>query len=235
MSSPPLNSVSTACDAPGTRADAYWRLLELARAYFQRHARASNGSRFARIAQVRGTGLGVSFSALIDQLESSCPISLRSPFEGSGRIAGGVYQAPSTDRSIGAGTGGTDAIAKLCWSPMANDLPMHIHAGSDRVIMVLSGRGFFHLSDQERSVFDGQGVTTIAARERDVFAFSRGIVHTFSTFQQPMTLISCQLPHIPFDDPDQYQLPAMIWKASDHLDPSEGKMWLTPGFNPLAR
>jgi len=44
--------------------------------------------------------------------------------------------------------------------------------------------------------------------------FRRGLVHTFSTDEHPMTLLSVQLPLIAFDDPDQYRLPGTRWTAA---------------------
>jgi len=56
----------------------------------------------------------------------------------------------------------------------------------------------------------------IAARERDVFIFTRGVVHTFSTTDQPMVLLSCHLPFIHLDDARQYTLPPVRWTAHSH-------------------
>jgi quercetin dioxygenase-like cupin family protein len=105
------------------------------------------------------------------------------------------------------------ALAKLHWLPDADDLPMHIHPLSDRFIVVLRGRGYFHYSEESLADFDGSSVQTIAARERDVFAFTRGTVHTFSTAESDLVLLSCQLPYLPFDHPKQYRLPAHQWTA----------------------
>lgn len=110
------------------------------------------------------------------------------------------------------------SLAKLRWEAGADDLPMHVHEHSDRCIIVHEGRGFFHVSDETADRFSGASVRTIPARERDVFLFSRGVVHTFSTLDQPMTLLSCQLPFLPFDHPDQYRLPAVRWTAATHPD-----------------
>ncbi len=162
-----------------------------------------------RLGRIRGTGPGVSCGALIDQLESAFPLDLVSPFEGSDRVGGAVWNGAKLldDPSI------TDGIAKLHWKPHATDLPMHTHEHADRFIMVLEGRGFFHWSPQSRASFDGSAVETIAARSRDVFVFRRGLVHTFSTHEHGMTLVSVQLPMIAFDDPEQYHLPNYRWTA----------------------
>lgn len=162
-----------------------------------------------RLGRIRGTGPGVSCGALIDQLESAHPLELVSPFEGSDRVGGAIWDGAKLldDPSI------TDGIAKLHWKPHATDLPMHTHEHSDRFIIVLEGRGFFHWSPQNAESFDGSIVETIAARSRDVFVFRRNLVHTFSTQEHGMTLLSVQFPLIALDDPDQYRVPDHRWTA----------------------
>lgn len=168
------------------------------------------------LGRLRGTGPGVHFGALIERLEAAHPLELQYPFEGSDRVGGAVWDCAALldDPSVTAG------IAKLRWSSHATDLPMHTHEHADRFIMVLDGRGFFHWSGQAVGDFDGPaselGVETIAARSRDVFVFRRGLVHTFSTAEHPMALLSVQLPLIALDDPDQYRLPATRWTAAAH-------------------
>ena len=172
--------------------------------------------------RVRGAGPDVSFSQQIKTLERDHPVELVFPFEGSDKVGGAVWRASeilSPDTPHG--------IAKLKWLKQAGDLPMHAHACTDRFIIVLEGRGFFHCSTQTVEAFDGSGIRTIAARAGDVFAFRRGVMHTFSTCEQCMTLISCHLPFLALDDPDQYTLPHHHWCAEDHLrhdEPSSMKI-----------
>ena len=157
---------------------------------------------------VRGTGRGVSLSGAIDALERDHPLELRFPFEGSNLVGGAAW----VGRDL-IGPHEDAALAKLRWLPDAEDLPMHIHPLSDRFIVVLRGRGYFHYSEQPLADFDGSRVQTLAARERDVFAFTRGTVHTFSTAESDLVLLSCQLPYLPFDHPEQYRLPDHRWTA----------------------
>lgn len=177
--------------------------------------------------RVRGAGPGVSFREQIAVLERDHPVELVFPFEGSNHVGGAAWRAadlltppllpdhaprlsPSLlPRSAAAG------IAKLHWRAGADDLPMHSHPTSDRVIVVLEGRGFFHASGQPLDRFDGTDVRTIAARSGDVFVFRRGTVHTFSTADHGMTLISCHLPFLELDDPAQYALPSVRWTAGE--------------------
>lgn len=170
--------------------------------------RESGGRPSVSIGNVRGTGRGVSLSRAIEVLENVYPIELSYPFEGSDRVGGAAW----VGRDL-IGPEEPAALAKLHWLPGADDLPMHVHPFSDRLIVVLRGRGYFHYTQQSLSDFDGSSVQTIAARERDVFAFTRGTVHTFSTGESDLVLLSCQFPYLPFDHPDQYRLPAHRWTA----------------------
>lgn len=163
----------------------------------------------AVLGRLRGTGRGISFGRLVKQLEIDHPIELVSPFEGSEKVAGAVWVPDHA---------GGPALAKLRWDVRATDLPMHVHEHSDRFIIVLEGRGYFHVTGQDLDAFDGSRVRTVPARERDVFVFTRGVVHTFSTDRSPMVLLSCQTPYLPFGDPRQYTLPHCRWRAQDHTD-----------------
>lgn len=183
---------------------------------------------FAALGHLRGTGPGVAFSDLVATLEHDYPLELTYPFEGSDRVGGAVWRSDellSADRD--------DALAKLRWEPGADDLPMHVHTRSERFIIVLEGRGFFHVSRQDYDDFDGSDIQTIAARERDVFLFTRDVVHTFSTAEHAMTLLSCQLPFIPFDDPTQYALPAHRWTAASGLRHRTPQVICTAGWSKL--
>jgi len=178
--------------------------------------------------RIRGTGPGVSFGDTVASLEREHPIDLVYPFEGSDHVGGAVWRG---DQLLGPAYGAS--LAKLRWEPGADDLPMHVHEHSDRFIVVLEGRGFYHVTDQRAHNFDGSRVRTVAARERDVFCFTRGVVHTFSTDRHPMTLLSVQTPFLHFDDPAQYTLPDFRWTAAEHLDPRESRISLLDGWTLL--
>jgi mannose-6-phosphate isomerase-like protein (cupin superfamily) len=186
-------------------------------------------SPMAILGHLRGTGRGVSFTKLVDELERSHPLELVYPFEGSDRVGGAVWLA---DEILSTPT--KTSVAKLCWDSRALDLPMHVHDHSDRFIIVLRGRGFFHVTDESAESFTGQSVRSIPARARDVFLFSRGTVHTFSTDTEPMILLSCQLPYLSFDDPAQYRLPEFRWMARDHRDSNKPAVACDPAWSVLA-
>lgn len=183
----------------------------------------------AVVGRLRGTGRGVSFSGLIAEMERAYPIELSYPFEDSDRVGGAVWIA----RELLANHS-TTSVAKLRWDSRATDLPMHVHDHSDRFIIVLKGRGYFHVTDEPAEGFTGKTVRTVPARERDVFLFSRGVVHTFSTDEDPMVLLSCQLPFLPFNDPKQYRLPSVRWTAKDHRQDSRPGIACDPAWSVLA-
>jgi len=183
--------------------------------------------RFAATGRIRGTGPGVSFSRAVAALEDAWPLTMRSPFEGSARVSGSAWIASELTEPKDDG-----GIAKLRWDTGADDLPMHTHIGSSRFIVVVGGRGFFHISDQTAEAFDGSDVRTIAARRNDVFLFTPGVVHTFSTADEPMTLLSCHLPYIPLKDPGQYALPEIRWTAAEHQAAEPPRVTAT-GWAPL--
>lgn len=177
-----------------------------------RRGSRSDDPRTALVGTVRGDGERASFTELVGVLERDHPVELSYPFEGSENVGGAAWIGSEllSPRE-------TAGIAKLHWRAGARDLPMHAHETSDRFIVVLEGRGFFHVADQPIGGFDGAAVRTIAARERDVFVFTRGVVHTFSTADRGMTLLSCHLPFLPLDHPDQYTLPGVTWTARERL------------------
>ncbi|MBE02063.1 MAG: hypothetical protein CL958_03070 [Euryarchaeota archaeon] len=195
---------------PATGRDVLSALLASAHTTFDEIRRGCPDRRVAAMGTVRGTGPGVSFAELAGILERDHPVELRYPFEGSEHVGGAAWLGSEL-----LGKTETAGVAKLHWKAGGNDLPMHTHETSDRLIVVLEGRGFFHCSDKTVERFDGSDVRTVAARERDVFVFTRGVVHTFSTADSGMTLLSCHLPYLPLDDPAQYRLPACRWTAGD--------------------
>ncbi len=215
---------------PGTQVLA--GLVAMAEAAVERlreTSRRSKHSATAVLSRLRGTGRGVSFTKLVGELERAHPLSLDYPFEGSNRVGGAVWIAHKI-----LGNASTTSVAKLCWDSRATDLPMHVHDHSDRFIIVLKGRGFFHVSDESAETFTGQSVRSVPARERDVFLFTRGTVHTFSTDAEPMTLLSCQLPFLDFNDPRQYRLPQVRWTAKERPESYRAGIACDPGWSVLA-
>ncbi|MBL0869737.1 MAG: cupin domain-containing protein [Phycisphaerales bacterium] len=201
-------------------------LVHMAEAAAASMQKTACGQPVALLGRLRGTGRGVSSSALFDALERDHPRELATPFEGSELVSGAVWIASEL-----LGKRCETGVAKLRWAAGARDLPMHVHDHSDRLIIVRSGRGYFHVTDVPIESFTGTRVRSIPARERDVFLFSRGVVHTFSTEQEPMVLLSCQLPFLPFDDTRQYRLPKVRWVAQEHPTDANPRVACDPAWS----
>lgn len=166
-------------------------------------AKRGGDGRGAAVGAVRGTGVGVSFGALVDALERDDPRKLQGPFENTDSISGAVWKACDL-----LGPEHDTALLKLRFEKGTDKLPLHAHLHSDRVIFVLSGRGFYHASSEPMESFTGRDVQSIAVRERDALVFTRGVIHTFTAPTQLLVLLSFHAPFVPLDQPDQYTVPA---------------------------
>ena len=60
------------------------------------------------------------------------------------------------------------------------------------------------------------------------------IGRTHGVHAEPMTLLSCQLPFVSFDDPGQYRLPAVRWTAREFRDDYEVRVACDPAWSVLA-
>ncbi len=194
-------------------------LIELGQAAIRQFTDSQAGT--AAIGRIRGTGPGVSFGELVARLEADLPIQPRTPFEGAQSIAGAIWPQPA---------GGENALAKLEFAAGTDRLPLHLHAHSDRFIMVLDGRGLFHVTEDQRKTAKAGRVRSIPIRSRDALVFRRGTLHTFSTQAEPLVLLSLQCPFIPFDDPRQYTVPDTPWYPTDLCDPT-ARVACDPAWN----
>jgi hypothetical protein len=190
-----------AADSP---AAAYLALADAATFYLGRlHDAASKrqiGSASAMVTRVRGTGPGVSFGSLVNSLRS-LPLEWICPFEGSHNVSGAEVRGNDL-----LGEGRTDGFLLLRFAPGTRDLPLHIHPSSDRFIFAIGGRGFFHISADPLAAIDPTRVHHMPVRDRDALMFAQGAVHTFSTAEHELLLLSYHRPFIGLDDPDQYSV-----------------------------
>jgi hypothetical protein len=155
-------------------------------------------SRSALVTRVRGTGPGVSFGSLIEVLRS-LPLEWICPFEGSENVSGAVVSGADL-----LGVERTDGFLFLRFAPGTQDLPLHIHPSSDRFIFAVGGRGFFHLTADPLDSIEPTRVNHMPVRDRDALMFRRGVVHTFSTAEHELLLLSYHQPYVDLDDPGQY-------------------------------
>ena len=100
----------------------------------------------------------------------------------------------------------TDGFLALRFAAGTRDLPLHVHPASDRFILAIRGRGFFHVSAAPPHEAHRHPIRHAAVRDRDALMFRRGAVHTFSTAEHPLTLLSYHRPFIELEDPAQYVL-----------------------------
>lgn len=168
---------------------------------FTNQLRHLGGDKGAAIGTIRGTGPGVSFSALVDALQRDEPRDLRGPFENTDSISGAVWRSVDL-----LGPGCDTALLKLRFEKGTDALPLHAHVHSDRVIVVLEGRGFFHVMPTTIEKSQAHRVRSIAVRTRDILVFTRGVIHTFTAPSEPLVLLSYHSPFIPLDEPDQYTI-----------------------------
>lgn len=134
------------------------------------------------------------------------PLELQSPFEGVDSVAGAVWVGHTL---FGPERG--DALMKLRFDAGTFELPLHVHEQSDRVIVVLKGEGLFHFTTQAFADFDGSDVKNVTVEPGMVLVFTRGLLHTFSSPNDPLYLLSYHSPFVALDDPMQYALPAVRW------------------------
>ncbi len=157
-----------------------------------------------------GWGLGRLSDASAVRKPAKIPCELHSPFESCAMIAGGVV-----------GCFDDDALLKLRFAAGTVDLAMHTHQHSRRVLMVVEGSGFFHVSAEALVTFSGRRVHSVAVQPGDIVAFDRDLMHTFSAPTEALTLLSFHAPFIPIDDERQYTLPEYRWFPPLMMPPIE--------------
>lgn len=151
------------------------------------------------------------FEDIMAEIDADYPIELRSPFEDTASISGGLWSGKAL-----FGPQFEDGLAKLRFSAGTLDLPIHVHEHSDRFIAVLAGGGRFWWSEQSWQNFDGADIQSTPVRAGDVLVFTRNLVHTFSAPDEDLLLLSYHSPEISFDDPRQYTLPSLRWTPDMH-------------------
>lgn len=190
-------------ESPGACALA--RLFELARAGLA-SCRGTACDPFRRSMRLGFPELdGVSIGELVKLAKAEFPLDLRAPFEDTDSIAGAVW------RGADVFDGADDGLVMLRFDAGTLDLPMHVHEHSDRFIVALEGTGAFHVSNETLERFTGADLRAIPVQAGDAIAFTRGLMHTFSSPMTTLVLLSYHAPLIELDDPGQYTLPSFVW------------------------
>ena len=192
-------------DRPGPWHAALARAFELGRTLHARVGVELRAGRLRAPAFLRST---LSADARVVQEDFQCdyPLELQSPFEGVDSVAGAVWMGDAL-----FGEECDDAIMKLRFDAGAYELPLHVHEHSDRVIVVLRGSGIFHFTGETADLFAGGGVASVRVEPGMVLVFTRGLLHTFSSPEEPLYLLSYHAPFIPLEDPRQFTLPDVHW------------------------
>lgn len=192
-------------ESPGARA--LVRLFQLARAGLDVASCGPTGCEPFRRSMRLGFPEfdGVTILELVKLAENEFPLELRAPFEDTDSIAGAVW------RGSDVFDGADDGLVMLRFDAGTLDLPMHVHERSDRFIVALKGTGFFYVSNETLTVFSGADLRAIPVQAGDAIAFTRGLMHTFSSPMTALVLLSYHAPLIELDDPGQYTLPSFVW------------------------
>lgn len=150
-------------------------------------------------------GRGERLKALASFANAINPLVMKAPFEDVDSIAGGIWRPDD---------GNDDALLLLRFERGTVDLPLHSHEASDRMIVVLAGRGEFRFIDTQSRVNTSPQVSNFIVQANDLLVFPRGTIHTFATSDRPLLLLSYHRPFIPLDDPRQFT----VWEGNfrDH-------------------
>ena len=106
---------------------------------------------------------------------------------------------------------GDDGLVHLRFAAGTEDLPLHVHEFSDRLLVVTSGVGLFHyLSDAEKV----RELRSVAVEAGNAVLFTRGVVHTFTAPLGDLTLLSYHAPFFEFDDTRQFTIPRQLRASS---------------------
>lgn len=188
----------------------------------------ANPGRAALITRIRGTGPGASFGDLVARIQDGLEFEWQTPFEGSHNVSGAVLEA---SRILGCDR--DDGFLLLRFAAGTLDLPLHTHELSERFICVLEGRGLYHVAPDPLKSVAIERVRHVPVRSRDVLMFTRGVVHTFSTDTEPLTLLSYHRPYIPLEDQGQYRVSDKPLLPRDFLAGVRGRVSFDAGWTSL--
>lgn len=160
-----------------------------------RRAVAASGAAIVRIGRLAEASNWVTAKAMHDGLLASQPIRVDAGFERNPGVEGGAWR-PSD--------GCDDGLVHLRFGAGTEDLPLHVHEFSDRLLVITSGLGSFHyLPDAGKS----RELRSVVVEAGDAVLFTRGVIHTFTAPLCDLTLLSYHSPFIELDDSRQFTIP----------------------------
>jgi mannose-6-phosphate isomerase-like protein (cupin superfamily) len=182
-------------DGGGKNLDVLGALFRMMRTAIGRALEAAAGIAVVRFGRLREASKWGTAKVLHMGLRETHPIRVEAGFEGNPGVEGGAWR-PSD--------GGDDGIVHLRFAAGTEDLPLHVHEFSDRLLVVTSGVGLFHyLPDVERV----RELRSVVVEAGDAVLFTRGVVHTFTAPLDDLTILSYHAPFFEFDDTRQFAIP----------------------------
>ena len=169
---------------------------------------AMRGGAVFRLGRLKVSALWRTAAAFHAALHEMHPIPVAAGFEDNPNVEGGAWRSAD---------GGDDALVHLRFLAGTEDLPLHVHEYSDRLLVVTSGVGLFHyLPDAGKS----RELRSLVVEAGDAVLFTRGLIHTFTAPLGDLTLLSYHAPFFEFNDSRQYTIPASV---------RQGRYVWTPG------
>ena len=152
------------------------------------------------------------------------------------RVLGQVFRTPLEIDAINAsfwsgteiqGRNRGDALINMVFSERCSDLPLHCHPFSDRVIFVIRGSGYGYFCPFEIQDYNPATIGRVQVRQGDILCYPCSTLHTFSTMDEPIELLTYHSKFVPFDDERQYDVLSDVWTpketASVHTFPRAAK------------
>lgn len=180
---------------------AWFRMM---RAAISRAVKTVSGPAVVRFGRLTGASTWGTAEALHDGLRELHPIQVDSGFEGNPGVEGAAWRPRD---------GSDDGLVHLRFAAGTEDLPLHVHEFSDRLLVVTSGIGLFHYLPPDATT---QELRAVVVEAGNAVLFSRGVVHTFTAPIGDLTLLSYHAPFFEFDDTRQFRVEtySMRWIPS---------------------
>lgn len=190
-------------------------------------ALAASGAAAVRFGRLTEVSKWETAKAMHDGLLESHSIQIEAGFEGNPGVEGGAWR-PSD--------GCDDGLVHLRFAAGTEDLPLHVHEFSDRLLVITSGLGLFHyLPDAGES----RELRSVVVEAGDAVLFARGVIHTFTAPLSDLTLLSYHSPFIELDDSRQFTVPIGVERKTSAWSPqgmvrsrnSSGASLVTPAHD----
>ena len=172
--------------------DAWFRMMRVA---IKRAFEAAVGASVVRCGRL-GVGLKRGTAKAIHKgLLETHPIRVEPGFEGNPGVEGGAWRPND---------GSDDGLVHIWFAAGTEDLPLHVHEFSDRLLLMTSGVGLFHyLPGREET----RELRSVVVEAGDAVLFMRRVVHTFTAPLGDLTLLSYHVTFFEFDDTRQFTIP----------------------------